>query len=185
MRRAEEERETDETYVEIEVALDAEGGIEGSSGVPFLDHVLDSLSVHGSLSVDLEVSGDEDPHHRAEDIAIVLGRALRRGAGRRVRRFGDARVPMDEAIATVALDFGGRSYSSARLPEGEVDGLPTSLFEHFVRSLANSAGATIHLEAEGEDTHHVVEAAFKALGLALEEALRESSDVRSTKGVLD
>ncbi len=92
---------------------------------------------------------------------------------------------MDEAIASVALDFGGRAYADVQLPEGEVNGLPVSLFEHFVRSLASSSKSTIHIEATGEDTHHVVEAAFKCLGVALERALRERGSVRSTKGVVD
>lgn len=185
MRRANLGRETGETLVDMEVTLDGEGGLKGSTGIDFLDHVLNSLSLHGSIGLELEVTGDEDPHHRAEDVAIVLGRALREAAGSEIERFGDARVPMDEAVASVVLDFGGRAYNDVELPEGEVNGLPMSLFEHFFRTLASSSRSTIHMEATGEDTHHVVEAAFKCMGVALEEALSTRGDVRSTKGVVD
>jgi len=185
MRSARVERETGETWVEVEVKLDGDGGLEGSTGIDFLDHMLDSMSHHGYIGLSVEVSGDEDPHHRTEDVAIVLGKALREAAGEEITRFGDACVPMDEALGSVALDFGGRTYAKVDLPEGEVAGLPVSLFDHFVRSLASSGKATIHLESGGEDTHHVVEAVFKALGISLGQALRESEEVRSTKGVLD
>ncbi|MBS1263102.1 MAG: Imidazoleglycerol-phosphate dehydratase [Methanonatronarchaeales archaeon] len=187
MRSARVERKTEETAVSIEVNIGtgAEGGITGSSGIGFMDHALEAMSHHGSLELEVEVSGDEDPHHRAEDIAIVLGKVLREAAGPEIERFGDARVPMDDAVASVALDFGGRAYADVVLPGGEVNGLPVSLFEHFVRTLASSSRSTIHLEASGMDTHHVVEAAFKCLGVALERALSKRGSVRSTKGVVD
>lgn len=185
MRSATLERETGETTVNLELTLDSDEGMEGSSGIRFLDHVLDSFTHHGGMALTLEVSGDVDPHHRAEDVAIVLGRALQEAAGTEIQRFADARIPMDEAIASVALDFSGRSYAAVDLPEGEVNGLPVTLFEHFIRSLADAAGLTLHVEATGDDMHHVVEATFKCLGVTIGHAARERTGVRSTKGVLD
>lgn len=185
MRSAEVERETGETEVTVNLAIGGDGGLEGSSGIRFLDHVLESLTHHGDLALDLAVSGDVDPHHRTEDVAIALGRALREAAGDEIHRFGDARVPMDESLASVALDVSGRSYASVDLPEGDVGELPVTIFEHFLRSLADEAGITLHVETEGEDMHHAVEATFKCLAVALRQALRPREGVRSTKGVLD
>ena len=147
------------------------------------DHFLEQLAFHGGLDLVLEGSGDLEtgPHHTAEDAAIALGEALDKALGDRrgIARYGDAVVPMDDALARAAVDLGGRRASEIDLQ------LDPGLAKHMLQSLADSGRMCIHVEATGEDPHHVAEAAFKAVGRSLRAALRpEGSLIPSTKGIL-
>lgn len=170
-------RETSETAVRIH--LDARAGdgaqaAEVSTGEPFLDHMLVVLARYAGFGLRVEASGDLR-HHLIEDVAITLGLALRDATPETCQRYGDATVVMDDAMVHAALDLGGRFYY-----EGP---LPTTLSEHFVRSFAENARMTLHLRVlRGHDRHHVIEAAVKALGLALRRALTPGDAVFSTKG---
>lgn len=169
------ERETGETKVRVRVGTP--GGTfnaEISTSEPFLDHMLVTLARYAGLNLAVTGSGDLR-HHLVEDVAITVGHALRRIVPPTCQRYGHAVIPMDDALVEAALDTGGRAWYEGRLPSG--------LYEHFFRSLADHAGFTLHLRVlRGRDRHHVVEAAFKAFGLALGQALRESGAVFSTKG---
>lgn len=168
-------RRTSETDVRVNVAAGGGGAARAVTTVPFLDHMLVTLARYSGLTLDIEARGDLR-HHVIEDVAIALGSALQRHAPATAARYGSALVPMDDALVQCALDVGGRPYY-----EGP---LPASLYEHFMRSLAHAGGFTLHLRVlRGRDRHHVVEAAFKALGLSLRDALRESGAVFSTKGL--
>ena len=159
-----------------------------------LDHMLTALAAHSLIDLDLTCSGDlwVDEHHTVEDVAIVLGQALDRALGERtgIRRFGDARAPLDEAVAHAVVDLGGRGIAEIALPlQGErVGGLPASLVPHFFDSLSRNGRIGIHLTGTGRDDHHLLEAAFKALALALRQAWeadpRRGGAVPSTKGTL-
>ena len=167
-------RETRETT--LRVTIGGDGSI--ATTVPFLDHMLVTLARYGGLTLTVSARGDLR-HHIIEDVAIALGAALRAHVPASAARYGSAIVPMDDALVQCALDVGGRPYY-----EGP---LPSSLYDHFMRSLADNAGMTLHLLViRGRDRHHVVEAAFKALGLALRAALATSGDgaVFSTKGAV-
>ncbi len=167
-------RETKETSVEVEAARGA-GRAEVATGVPFLDHMLVTLARYARLDLTLRASGDLR-HHVIEDTALALGEALARGAGP-IARFGERTVPMDDALVQVVLDLGGRAYYAGPLP--------STLYDHWFRSFATAAGATLHVRVlRGRDRHHVVEAAFKALGFALREALEPAAEVASTKGAV-
>jgi imidazoleglycerol-phosphate dehydratase len=169
-------RETGETRVRIrlDVAGEASGRIE--TGDAFLDHMLVTLARYGGFSLSVTAAGDLR-HHLIEDVGIALGTVLRADTPERCARYGEATVPMDDALVHVAVDIGGRSYY-----EGP---LPVRLYEHFLYSLAINAGMTLHVRVlRGTDRHHVVEAAVKALGLALRHALVATGDVFSTKGAV-
>lgn len=166
------ERTTKETTVRASVARDGETRI--ATTVPFLDHMLVTLARYSGLALAVEARGDLR-HHVIEDVAITLGEALRRTVPPTAARYGTALIPMDDALVQCALDLGGRAYY-----EGP---LPSSLYDHFMRSLAAHAAMTLHLRVlRGRDRHHVVEAGFKALGLSLRAALVEAGTVFSTKG---
>jgi imidazoleglycerol-phosphate dehydratase len=166
------DRETKETTVRATVAR--EGGSAIATTVPFLDHMLVTLGRYSGLALDVEARGDLR-HHIIEDVAITMGEALRRFTPATAARYGSALVPMDDALVQCALDLGGRAYY-----EGPI---PSSLYDHFMRSLATHAAMTLHLRVlRGRDRHHVVEAGFKALGLSLRAALEETGAVFSTKG---
>jgi imidazoleglycerol-phosphate dehydratase len=144
---------------------------------PFLDHMLVTFARYAGLALEVAAAGDLR-HHLIEDVGITLGMALRRATPATAARYGTATVPMDDALVHVALDLGGRFYY-----EGP---LPSPLYDHFLRSLAEHAGMTLHVRVlRGRDRHHVVEAAVKALGLALRDALRPEGVVFSTKGAID
>ncbi|MBP1704704.1 MAG: imidazoleglycerol-phosphate dehydratase [Chloroflexi bacterium] len=187
-------RRTRETEVEVRLDLDGEGRTSVSTGVGFYDHLLASLAHHALFDLEVRATGDlaVDEHHTVEDVAIVLGAALAEILGDRegIVRFGDAAVPMDEALATAAVDVGGRPYTVVELPfRGERIGtLSTQLVEHAVESFARAAGATVHLRGSGRNDHHLAEAAFKALGRALRGAVasdpRRGAAPASTKGSL-
>lgn len=184
-------RRTRETEITGRVHLDAPGGpVRIATGIGFFDHMLEQLAKHGGFALELECRGDleVDEHHTVEDCALVLGGALRKALGdlRGVQRFAFV-LPMDEARAEVLLDLSGRGYCKfeGAFPRTEVGGLPTELVPHFFHSLSTTLGATLHLKVEGENTHHMVEAAFKGTALALRQACRRTgSDLPSTKGLL-
>ncbi len=191
LRRATVTRATKETRIHVSVDLDEpDGTVKASTGIGYYDHMLEQVAKHGGFSLQLACQGDleVDEHHTVEDVALALGEALRQalGARRGLRRYGFV-LPMDEARGEVAVDLGGRPYL---VFEGEfrrerVGELPTELVPHFFRSLADSLRASIHVRLAGENDHHQVEAAFKALGRALRDAFRvEGGGIPSTKGML-
>ena len=168
-------RETKETQIDIEVRRGG-GLIEVATGDVFLDHMVTTLARYAGLLVSLKAKGDLR-HHLVEDVAIALGIALRDEVPATCARFGWATIPMDDALVRAAVDIGGRAWYEGRLP--------SALYEHFLQSLAVNLGANLHVEvARGRDKHHVVEAAVKATGLALRQALAQGgeADVFSTKG---
>ena len=193
-RRGETVRETRETSIRVAVDLDGTGKASISTGVGFLDHMIELLAGHSLLDLDVEASGDlhVDEHHTVEDVGITLGMALAEALGERrgIRRYGFL-LPMDEALARVALDLGGRPFVvfEAEFSREKVGDLSTELVEDFVRGLAQHLGANIHVRVEyGRNDHHKIEAIFKALGRALRAAIerdpRLEDRVPSTKGVL-
>ena len=182
-RRVRHVRATAETQLRVRLGLDGQSRVRVATGAGLYDHFLEQLAFHGGLDLILEGTGDLEtgPHHTAEDAAIALGEALDRALGDRrgIARYGDAVVPMDDALARAAVDLGGRRASVLDLQ------LDPGLAKHMLQSLADSGRMCIHVEATGEDPHHVAEAAFKAVGRALRAALRpEGSLVPSTKGIL-
>jgi imidazoleglycerol-phosphate dehydratase len=193
-RRAEISRETKETSVALTLGLDGSGAGTRTTGVGFLDHMLDLLARHGRLDLDVEVTGDLETgsHHTVEDTGIVLGQALDRALGDRVgiTRYGAATVPMDEARASCALDISGRPFCrfAGDLPPGGTGGFDHELAEEFFRAVANGARLTVHVDIEaGTNAHHMIEAAFKAFARALRVAVSidpTETGVPSTKGTL-
>ena len=189
-RRAHIARKTRETGIEVSVDLDAEEPIIVRTGLGFFDHMLEQIAKHGGFALDLRCAGDlqVDEHHTVEDCALALGEALRLALGdkRGIGRYGFL-LPMDEARAQVALDLSGRAYAvfEGKFTREQVGGLPTELVPHFFRSLADALGAALHVSVLGENTHHQIEACFKAVGRALRMACRrEGETLPSTKGVL-
>lgn len=192
-RRATVTRTTRETRVALTLDLDGSGVVKIATGIGFWDHLLGSLAHHGLLDLEIGADGDlaVDEHHTVEDVSLVLGSALSAALGDRagITRFGDARVPMDESLASAVLDLGGRPYAVVDLPfrSERIGQLPSQLVEHAVEAFARTAGATIHLSATGRNDHHLAEAAFKALGRALREAVEldpRRRGIASLKGTL-
>jgi imidazoleglycerol-phosphate dehydratase len=195
MRNATIRRETSETRIEADLALDGTGRHEIATGVGFLDHMLRHLAVHGLFDLTLHARGDleVDPHHTVEDCALVLGQALDEALDDRagITRIGAALVPMDDALAQVVVDLSGRPFAvvEAGWHAPAIGALPTTMVAHFLRSLASTARCNLHARVlSGEDDHHQAEALFKALGRALDQATaldpRRSGAVPSTKGTL-
>jgi histidinol-phosphate/aromatic aminotransferase/cobyric acid decarboxylase-like protein/imidazoleglycerol phosphate dehydratase HisB len=188
------ERRTRETDIVCRVALDGSGTAAVATGIGMLDHMLTALAAHSLADLELRCAGDlwVDEHHTVEDVAIVLGGAIDRALGDRtgIRRFGDARAPLDEAVAHAVVDLGGRGVARTELPfRGErVGGIPAALVPHLFDTLARNGRVGIHLSGTGEDDHHLLEAAFKSLALALRSAWepdpRRGGAVPSTKGSL-
>lgn len=187
-------RRTAETEVSICLSLDGSGRRDITTGVPFLDHLLEHLAVHGLLDLEVRCQGDVsvDDHHSVEDIGIVLGQALNEALGDRmgIARYGSQLLPMDEALVLVALDLSGRaflSYDVPGLPE-KVGSFDTELVPEFLRALAHHAGLTLHVQLlHGTNGHHILEAIFKGLGRALGQAVAldpRRAGIPSTKGVL-
>lgn len=186
-------RRTKETEIALTLRLAGTGLTEVATGIGFYDHLLGSLATHGLFDLTVEATGDlaVDEHHTVEDVALVLGSAVAAALGDRagIARFGEASVPMDEALATAVVDVGGRPYCVVDLPfRGEcVGGLPLQLVEHALESFTRTAGVTLHLRGTGRNDHHLAEAAFKALARALRAAcepdLRRTGPA-STKGSL-
>jgi imidazoleglycerol-phosphate dehydratase len=193
-RTAEIGRTTKETAVKLSLTLDGTGAGERTTGVGFLDHMLDLLARHGRLDLDVRVNGDLETggHHTVEDTGIVLGQALDTALGDRagIYRYGDAVVPMDEARALCAIDISGRPYLrfDAALPAGATGDLDHELVEEFFRAVVNNAKLTVHVEVQaGTNAHHVIEAIFKAFARALRAATAidpTETGVPSTKGTL-
>ncbi len=192
-RRVTVSRRTRETEITLTLDLDGTGAAEVRTGVGFYDHLLGSFAHHGLFDLAVRATGDleVDEHHTVEDVALVLGAAVAEALGDRVgiSRFGEATVPMDEALATAVVDAGGRPYAVRDIPfRGErVGALPTQLVEHALEAFARSAGLTLHLRASGRNDHHVAEASFKALGRALRVAVAADprrAGAASTKGSL-
>jgi len=166
-------RQTKETTIRVEITRDA-GTIDVSTTIPFLDHMLSTLARYSGLGVRIAATGDL-AHHISEDVAITLGAALAAYLPASAARYGDRTIPMDDALVHCALDIGGRAFYRGPLP--------AAAYDHWMRSFADNARATLHLRVlRGTDRHHVIEAAFKALGLALRDALQENGSVFSTKG---
>jgi imidazoleglycerol-phosphate dehydratase len=195
-RSASVERATTETAVRATLELDGTGRSRISTGIGFFDHLLEQLSRHSLIDLDLEASGDlvVDEHHTVEDCGIVIGRALDEALGGRrgIRRYGDARIPMDETLATCALDLGGRAWSSITPRPEPLAGVNPwlELLPHFIESLAREARMTVHLDVSGAaSVHHHAEAAMKAFARALRTAVEADprlaqDEIASSKGVL-
>lgn len=188
-------RKTNETDIEIRIDLDGSGSFQGSSGIPFFDHLLTQLARHGSLDLEIAVEGDlaVDNHHTVEDIGICLGQAFRQALGdkRGIYRYGSALVPMDEALIEAALDVSGRPHLSCNIIFSSpiIGDLETELVEEFLKSFTNHGGITLHVvQKSGRNSHHLAEALFKALGRSLRQAVAKDpllQDIPSTKGILE
>jgi imidazoleglycerol-phosphate dehydratase len=187
------ERDTKETKILVEVDLDGTGTVDVATGVPFFDHMLDQLGRHGRLDLTVHAQGDLeiDAHHTVEDTGIALGQALAEAWGDRggVERFGDATVPIDEALTRVAIDLAGRPYLVWRVdPPLKVIGesFETQLVKHFFESVVANSRMTLHVhELSSDNTHHLFESVFKAFAVALRRAVAVTGGgVPSTKGVL-
>lgn len=187
MRAAHFTRETKETKITLSLNFDDPSETAIDTGVPFFTHMLEAFSLHGNIGLRLNVLSDGNPHHVVEDVGITLGIALKNviSAMEGIKRFGNASIPMDDSLATVAIDAAGRSYVvfNASIASG-VEGVDAGLVKHFIQSLASHAMITVHVNAYGTDDHHTIEAIFKALGVALSDALQPRKGIRSTKGVL-
>jgi len=192
-RRAETSRKTKETNITLQLNLDGGGVAEIATGIGFLDHLLTTLAKHARFDLTLRCQGDLhiDDHHTAEDCALALGAAIDQALGERagITRFGSAYAPLDEALARAVIDLSGRPYAYVELglAREALGGLACENIGHVLRSLATAARATLHVEClRGENDHHRAEAAFKAVALALRQAVARTGepDVPSTKGVL-
>ncbi len=195
VREASLERKTSETDISLSLRLDGKGEATISTGIPFLDHMLDQIARHGFMDLRIQAKGDLDVdlHHTVEDVGICLGKVIREavGGGSGIRRFGHAQIPMDESLVSVTLDISGRPYLVYRVPleEVRVGEFPVGLAREFFRAVSIHGGLTLHIHAiEAHEPHHTLEAAFKAFGRALAEAVtldERNTGVPSTKGSLD
>lgn len=187
-------RETSETSVRVRVDLEGRGRSEVDTGIGFLDHMLELLARHALLDLEVEAEGDlhVDEHHTVEDVGLVLGEAMDRALGERrgIRRYGFL-LPMDESLARVAVDLGGRPYLvfQAEFSRERVGDLPTELVEDFLKALSDRLRANLHVRVEyGRNDHHRIEAIFKALGRALRAAIEQDprlgQELPTTKGTL-
>jgi len=189
-RRATVQRDTKETQIRVFVDLDKVASSKINTGLPFFDHMLDQIGRHGGFALEVEAKGDLhiDEHHTIEDTGLALGQALREALGdkRGIGRYGFT-LPMDETLASAALDFSGRPYFvfDGVFKRERVGDMPTELVPHFFRSLCDAAGLNLNLKVEGDNDHHKVEACFKALARALRQAIRrQGTELPSTKGAL-
>ena len=185
------ERKTKETQISVNLCLDG-GEIQISTGIGFFDHMLTALAFYGGLGLELPARGDleVDGHHTVEDVGIVLGQAMSRALGNRkgIRRFASACIPMDEALCFTALDFSNRPFLvfDAEMPQPMIGDYDSCLTEEFMRAFAMNSGLTLHMKAlYGKNAHHITEALFKSLGVAIKNAVQVTgTGVTSTKGVL-
>ncbi|AEA47781.1 Imidazoleglycerol-phosphate dehydratase [Archaeoglobus veneficus SNP6] len=188
MRKARAERKTKE--VEVSVSIDLDGGdYEVGTGIPFFNHMLETFAKHAGIGLKLKARGDieVDEHHTIEDVAIALGEAIKTALGDKkgIARFGDAILPMDDAVAMCGVDVSGRGYFNFEGSVGDVKGMKAENFVHFFDTLCRNAGINVYLQLKGMNAHHTMEAAFKAFAKAFSEAIEiRGEDVRSTKGVL-
>ncbi len=191
-RYVEERRTTKETDISIRLNLDGQGIYDIRTGIRFFDHMLEQLSRHGGVDLLLQVKGDLDidEHHTIEDTGIALGQAVRKALGdkRGIERYGFC-LPMDDCLAQVALDFGGRSWLiwEAVFKREKIGDMPTEMFSHFFKSFCDAAGCNLNVKAEGDNEHHKIEAIFKAFAKALKMAVRTDPDnmrIPTTKGLL-
>ena len=193
-RRASVRRRTTETDVAVELELDGQGSYRVKTGLPFFDHMLAQLAKHGLFNLTLRAKGDleVDAHHTMEDVGLALGEALARALGDRagIRRYGQATVPMDDALGWVAVDLSGRPYLAYRADglAGKIGEFDAALLKEFFRAFATALRANLHIGIlYGENTHHMAEAVFKAMGRALDAAVAVDPRVKgipSTKGTL-
>lgn len=193
-RTAEVKRETNETKIYIKINLDGNGQNKISTGIGFFDHMLEQLSFHSDIDLEIKVQGDlqVDGHHTVEDVGITLGQAISEAMGNKksINRYGSAFIPMDEALAFVSIDISGRPHLvfDAAFTSHSIGQFDTQLVKEFFRALTVKAGFTLHIKLEyGENDHHKIEAVFKAFARALREALKVDQTlqaVASTKGVL-
>ena len=186
------ERKTNETNISIEINIDGSGESDINTGISFFDHMLDQLSKHGGIDLKIRVEGDLniDEHHTIEDTAIALGKALKNALGNKIgiERYGFS-LPMDDSLAQVSLDFGGRSWLvwEADFNREMIGKMPTEMFSHFFKSFADSSKANINIKAEGKNEHHKIEAIFKAFAKALKFAVKRDNSkmiLPTTKGKL-
>jgi imidazoleglycerol-phosphate dehydratase len=191
-RKSRVERITSETSITLSLDLDGEGKGKISTPVGFLNHMLQTLACHSGMNLEVDAQGDVDVdyHHLVEDMGIVLGEALDKGLGDKggIERFGEALVPMDEALAQVALDLSGREhlFFSATFPAYKVGDFDTELIQEFFQGVVRGSKMTLHIRLlKGDNSHHAIEAIFKAFARALRQAVRVGEgDIPSTKGVL-
>jgi len=193
-RKARVERNTAETQIKLSLTLDGAGRHKVATSVPFLDHMLSLMARHGHFDLTVAAKGDieVDYHHTVEDVGIVLGQALKQALGdmKGIRRYGSAKVPMDEALAEAVVDISGRPglVYNVKLPKGKVGEFDVELAYDFFKALTNHAGITLHVNVPyGGNLHHIIEAVFKAFGRAMDEAAgldARARGVPSTKGML-
>ncbi|KOO37154.1 imidazoleglycerol-phosphate dehydratase HisB [Priestia koreensis] len=194
MREARIARKTNETNIDLTLAIDGEGQAELETGVPFLDHMLDLFTKHGQFNLNLDAKGDVeiDDHHTTEDIGICLGQALKEALGDKkgIKRYGNAFVPMDDALAQVVVDLSNRPHFEIRgdIPASRVGTFDTELVHEFLWKFALEARMNLHVIIHyGRNTHHIIEAVFKAMARALDEATTVDPRIKgvpSTKGML-
>ncbi|MBV6643385.1 MAG: bifunctional histidinol-phosphatase/imidazoleglycerol-phosphate dehydratase HisB [Cyclobacteriaceae bacterium] len=192
-RKASVVRKTKETDITIDINLDGEGKTHIETGIGFFDHMLDQLGKHGGIDLDIKVNGDLhiDEHHTVEDTALALGEAFLKALGgkRGIQRYGFM-LPMDDVLAQVAIDFGGRPWLiwEAEFKREKVGELPTELFSHFFKSFSDTSKCNLNIKAEGDNEHHKIEAIFKGFAKAIKMAIKKNQDelgsLPSTKGVL-
>ena len=192
MRKARVERKTTEVDINVDLNIDGEGKAEVETGIKFLNHLLATLAKHALFDLTVKATG-ELKHHVSEDVALTLGEALHKAIANKkgIRRFGSAYVPMDDSLARAAVDLGGRAYSSLdlKLSQRQIEDLKTEDIGHFFESFAQASKSNLHLTVlYGSNNHHKIEAAVKALALALREAVmlepRVKDEIPSAKGVL-
>ncbi len=194
-RTANVSRDTLETQISVQINLDGTGEFKADTGVPFLEHMMDQISRHGLIDINVKANGDThiDDHHTVEDIGITLGQAFKQAVGDKkgIRRYGHAYVPLDEALSRVVIDFSGRPGLEMHVDfvRGSVGGFDVDLFGEFFHGFVNHAGVTLHIDnLRGKNTHHQAETVFKAFGRALRMALefdeRAAGMMPSTKGCL-
>jgi len=193
-RKAQVKRATKETDIVLTLNVDGSGQFSGDTGVGFLNHMLELLAKHAIFDLKIEAKGDRhvDDHHTVEDVGICLGQALKQALGERqgIRRFGDATVPMEDALAQVAVDLGGRTgvVFNVKFPSEKVGSFDTALVREFMQAFASNAAMNLHVNVPyGANAHHVAEAIFKGMARALDNAARfdpRRTGVPSTKGVI-
>jgi len=181
------ERKTKEVEISVKLSLDG-GEIDVETGVGFLDHMLTTLAFHAGIGLDLKAKGDlyVDEHHTVEDVAISLGRAIKKAIQERegIKRFGSAIVPMDESVTICGVDVSGRGYF---VLDGKFDdaGIKGENVYHFFDTFCRNSGINVYMEVKGSNAHHKIESAFKALAISLRSAFEKFETTRSTKGIID